>query len=124
MYEIDGRDLVLVHDAHPQYASTAHALELLAAETRAVQHHRAHVASVLAERAAWDERVIGVSFDGTGYGDDGTIWAARSSQAPRAKGLSVWRICALRLCPVAMRPPRIRYKRRQAFWSSSTNCPI
>jgi hydrogenase maturation protein HypF len=39
-----------------------------------VQHHRAHVASVLAERSAWDKRVIGVSFDGTGYGDDGTIW--------------------------------------------------
>ena len=74
MYEIDSRELLVVHDAHPQYASTVHALELPAAETRGVQHHRAHIASVLAERGAWDERVIGVSFDGTGYGDDGTIW--------------------------------------------------
>ena len=40
----------------------------------AVQHHRAHVASVLAERGEWDKRVVGVSFDGTGYGDDGSIW--------------------------------------------------
>jgi hydrogenase maturation protein HypF len=39
-----------------------------------VQHHRAHVASVLAERGEWDKRVVGVSFDGTGYGDDGSIW--------------------------------------------------
>jgi hydrogenase maturation protein HypF len=74
MYEIDSNELLLVHDAHPQYVSTIHATELPASEKFAVQHHRAHVASVLAERGAWDKRVIGVSFDGTGYGDDGTIW--------------------------------------------------
>ena len=74
MYEIDSRELLVVHDAHPQYISTLHALELSAAENHAVQHHRAHIASVLAEHSAWDKRVIGVSFDGTGYGDDGTIW--------------------------------------------------
>ena len=74
MYEIDSSELLLVHDAHPQYVSTIHALELPASERCAVQHHRAHIASVLAERGAWDKRVLGVSFDGTGYGDDGTIW--------------------------------------------------
>jgi hydrogenase maturation protein HypF len=74
MYEIDSNDLLLVHDAHPQYVSTIYAAELSASEKRAVQHHRAHVASVLAERGGWDSRVIGVSFDGTGYGDDGSIW--------------------------------------------------
>ena len=40
----------------------------------AIQHHRAHLASVLAERGEWKKEVIGVSFDGTGYGDDGSIW--------------------------------------------------
>ncbi len=74
MYEIDLCELLLVHDAHPQYVSTLHAAELRASEKCAVQHHRAHIASVLAERDAWDQRVVGVSFDGTGYGDEGTIW--------------------------------------------------
>ncbi|MEY2395365.1 MAG: hydrogenase maturation protein HypF, partial [Acidobacteriaceae bacterium] len=74
MYEIQPDKLLIVHDAHPQYVSTLHALELEAAEKRAVQHHRAHIASVIAERGAWDQRVIAVSFDGTGYGDDHSIW--------------------------------------------------
>ena len=74
MYDVDPARLIVAHDLHPQYASTIEALELDCAKRYAVQHHRAHVASVLAEREAWDTRVIGVSFDGTGYGDDGTIW--------------------------------------------------
>jgi hydrogenase maturation protein HypF len=74
MYEIQPDKLLIVHDAHPQYVSTLHALELEAAEKRAVQHHRAHIASVIAEHGAWDQPVIAVSFDGTGYGDDHSIW--------------------------------------------------
>jgi len=74
MYDVSWDDLLVVHDAHPQYLSTTYCLGLPSAEKRAVQHHRAHVGSVLAERGAWDKRVLGVSFDGTGYGDDGSIW--------------------------------------------------
>ncbi|HEY4904066.1 MAG TPA: carbamoyltransferase HypF [Candidatus Sulfotelmatobacter sp.] len=74
MYDVNPQDLLVAHDAHPQYASTAHALALGGAQAVAVQHHRAHIASVLAERSAWDTHVVGVSFDGTGYGDDGSIW--------------------------------------------------
>jgi len=74
MYEIDSNNLIVVHDAHPQYRSTAHALQLASLKTISVQHHRAHVASVLAEQGAWDQRVLGISLDGTGWGDDGTIW--------------------------------------------------
>lgn len=74
MYEVDTNDLLVVHDLHPEYASTLRAQALPAAHRLAVQHHRAHVASVLAERQAWDQRVVGVSFDGTGYGEDGAIW--------------------------------------------------
>lgn len=74
MYGVAAEELTVVHDLHPQYASTAFALELPARERVAVQHHRAHVASVLAERGAFEERVLGLAFDGTGYGDDGTVW--------------------------------------------------
>jgi hydrogenase maturation protein HypF len=74
MYRVDPAQLLVVHDAHPQYHSTAFAQGIEAAERVAVQHHRAHVASVLAERGAWSRRVVGVSFDGTGFGDDGSIW--------------------------------------------------
>jgi hydrogenase maturation protein HypF len=73
MYEVPTGDLLVVHDAHPEYASTQYAMSL-AGEHRAVQHHRAHVASVLVEREAFDIEVVGVAFDGTGFGDDATIW--------------------------------------------------
>jgi hydrogenase maturation protein HypF len=66
----------IIHDAHPDYASTRYALERAAGdeiETLAVQHHHAHMASCMAEHGL-DEQVIGVIFDGTGYGMDGAIW--------------------------------------------------
>jgi hydrogenase maturation protein HypF len=74
MYDVRLEELVVVHDSHPQYASTAHAFTLGVPQPLAAQHHRAHIASVLAERGEWETRVAGVSFDGTGYGDDGSIW--------------------------------------------------
>lgn len=74
MYEVRRNELLLVHDLHPEYFSTVHSAALAVPRTHAVQHHRAHVASVLAERGEWTKRVVGVSFDGTGYGDDETIW--------------------------------------------------
>jgi hydrogenase maturation protein HypF len=74
MYEVDCARLTLVHDLHPQFVSTRFAASLPATRRVAVQHHQAHVASVMAEHDLLDEPVIGVAFDGTGYGIDGTIW--------------------------------------------------
>ncbi len=74
MYEIPPQEVLLVHDLHPEYRSTVYAQRLQCAQRLAIQHHRAHIASVLAERGAWEKQVLGVSFDGTGYGDDGSIW--------------------------------------------------
>ncbi len=59
-------------DLHPDYLSTRYAQETGLPLT-AVQHHHAHVAAVMAEHGLTEE-VIGVSFDGTGLGDDGHIW--------------------------------------------------
>ncbi len=67
---------LIVHDLHPDYASTNYARERATAGViplLPVQHHHAHVASCMAEHGL-DEPVIGVSFDGTGYGTDGAIW--------------------------------------------------
>ena len=71
---------VIAHDLHPDYLSTKYARERCEAdaglEPVGVQHHHAHIASCLADNGAGadGERVIGVAFDGTGYGTDGTIW--------------------------------------------------
>ena len=64
---------LVAHDLHPDYLSTKYAAELSGVDLTGVQHHHAHIASCLADNGA-DGPVIGVAFDGTGYGSDGTIW--------------------------------------------------
>jgi hydrogenase maturation protein HypF len=70
---------VVAYDLHPEYLSTKYALDLPDVDLVGVQHHHAHIASCLADNG-WSAgskgggRVIGVAFDGTGYGTDGTLW--------------------------------------------------
>jgi hydrogenase maturation protein HypF len=70
------RPELLVADLHPGYRSGDWAREHAAGRpVRRVQHHHAHIASVLAEHGIGrDEQVIGIAFDGTGYGPDGAVW--------------------------------------------------
>jgi hydrogenase maturation protein HypF len=74
LFDVDPR--VVAYDLHPEYLSTKYALDLPDVDLAGVQHHHAHVASCLADNGWPPEagRVIGVAFDGTGYGTDGTIW--------------------------------------------------
>jgi hydrogenase maturation protein HypF len=67
------RPEVIAYDLHPDYASTRYALDRPEPVKVAVQHHHAHVASAIAEHGL-EGPVIGVVFDGTGYGTDGTSW--------------------------------------------------
>jgi hydrogenase maturation protein HypF len=70
------RPEVLACDLHPEYLSTKHGAALaeeLGAELVEVQHHHAHVAALLVDRQVTGP-VLGVAFDGFGYGPDGTLW--------------------------------------------------
>ncbi|WP_298268647.1 carbamoyltransferase HypF [Geobacter sp.] len=64
---------LVAHDLHPDYLSTSYAEEIPGLPRVGVQHHHAHMASCMAENGLEGE-AIGVIFDGTGYGEDGTVW--------------------------------------------------
>ncbi len=66
--------VIVAHDLHPDYASTALARALPGRKVP-VQHHAAHILSVAAEHGLSDP-FIGAAFDGTGYGADGKIWGS------------------------------------------------
>ncbi|MCJ7491410.1 MAG: carbamoyltransferase HypF, partial [Dehalococcoidia bacterium] len=70
LYEVT--PVAIAHDAHPDYLSTQWA-KRAPYPAVAVQHHHAHLAACIAENDV-DGEVLGVTWDGAGYGDDGTLW--------------------------------------------------
>ena len=87
----------MAHDLHPDYASTHYALARPDRLKVAVQHHHAHIASVIAEHRL-DGPVIGVAYDGTGFGPDGHAWGGEILVATPG-----WyeRLATLRAIPLA-----------------------
>ena len=101
-------------DMHPDYASTRHA-ERLAAEWRVplvrVQHHHAHVAACRAENGI-EGPLLGFSWDGTGYGLDGTVWGGEVLQCD---GADFTRVGHLRTFPLPGGDRAVREPRRSAL---------
>ncbi|MDO9566464.1 MAG: carbamoyltransferase HypF [Candidatus Desulfaltia sp.] len=112
---LDINPQIIAYDLHPDYLSTRYALEQEDVKKVPVQHHHAHIVSCMAENRL-DGPVIGLSFDGTGYGTDGSIWggeilivedsefkrAAHLSYVPMPGGAAAikqpWRMAVSYLC--------------------------
>ena len=101
---------LIAHDLHPDYLSTKYALSFSGTPKVAVQHHHAHVASAMAENGV-DGQVIGVAFDGTGFGPDGTVWGGEFLRAD-LRGFS--RLAHLRPMPMPGSSQAIRQPWRMA----------
>ncbi|MFN0054177.1 MAG: carbamoyltransferase HypF, partial [Planctomycetales bacterium] len=86
-----------LHDAHPDYFTTRWAQERSGGRALAIQHHHAHVVAGMLEQGWLDREVLGVAFDGTGFGPEGTIWGgefllATASQFRRVAHLAEFRM--------------------------------
>ena len=93
---LDLHPQVIAHDLHPDYVSTRFARERPEPVHVAVQHHHAHVASAMAEHGIAGP-VVGVAFDGTGYGPDGTAWGGEVLVATLAQYQRVGTLRPVRL---------------------------
>ncbi len=110
----DVRPGAVACDLHPDYASTREA-ESLAARWNVplvrVQHHHAHVAACMAEHGLTGP-VLGLAWDGTGYGPDGTVWGGEMLRCDRAGFV---RVAHLRPFPMPGGDRAVREPRRSAL---------
>lgn len=104
---------VVVCDAHPDYASTREAEKLGRVVVR-VQHHLAHVLACLLEHGGGPGRVLGVAWDGTGFGPDGTIWGGEFIVVDHERR-SAQRVAHLRPFRLAGGETAVREPRRSAL---------
>jgi hydrogenase maturation protein HypF len=102
---------VIAYDLHPEYLSTRYALARPESIKIGVQHHHAHIASAMAEHQLAGP-VIGVAFDGTGYGPDGTAWGG---EVMVARYGSFERVATLRPIPLPGGDAAIRHPWRIAL---------
>lgn len=108
LYEVD--PAAIACDAHPDYVSTRWA-EASGKPLVRVQHHLAHVLSAMAEHGL-SSPVLGVSWDGTGWGPDGTVWGG---EVLRVEGATYERLARLRPFPLPGGEAAVREPRRSAL---------
>ncbi|NIN72675.1 MAG: carbamoyltransferase HypF [Gemmatimonadetes bacterium] len=116
---------IIAHDMHPEYPSThlAHAYPAPSALRVVVQHHHAHLVSAMAERGIRDP-VIGVVYDGGGYGTDGAIWGGEFLVGDWK---SFRRVAHLRYAPLLGREAAVLKPYRMAtgyIWSLCAACEV
>ncbi len=107
---------IIVYDLHPEYISTKVAIRKDVwpkAKRVGVQHHEAHIASCAAAENLFDEKILGLAFDGTGYGTDGTMWGGEFFVGSVEKGFS--RVARLRTIKLAGGTAAIQEPWRIAF---------
>ncbi len=101
------KPMVIACDLHPEYVSTKYALR-----TTKIQHHEAHIASCIADNNI-KGKVIGIAFDGTGFGSDGNIWGGEFFIGDIKKGLK--RAAHLKYIPMPGGEACIKEPWRMAF---------
>jgi hydrogenase maturation protein HypF len=123
---------VLAYDLHPDYLATRYALTRAEQEgipAIGVQHHHAHIAACMAEHGLDQGHVLGMVFDGTGYGTDGAIWGGEVLLADYQNFV---RLAHLRSVPLLGGDAAVKHPWRQALvwldqcdieWTSS-NFPV
>lgn len=105
----------LIIDSHPGFFSSTRGRDLSSQfhiPLLEVQHHHSHIASVMAEHNL-NDTVLGVCFDGTGYGDDGTIWGGEFLVC---QGAEYRRVAHLHMAPLPGGEQAVREPWRQALW--------
>jgi hydrogenase maturation protein HypF len=111
MVKIQGMEAAeMVVDSHPMYAVTREAVTM-GLRVEKVQHHHAHVAACMAEHGLHGE-VLGIAWDGAGWGPDGTIWGGEFLAATRR---TFQRVAWLRPFPLVGGDAAMREPRRSAF---------
>jgi hydrogenase maturation protein HypF len=113
----------IAYDLHPNYLASRYAIERAQREglpSFSVQHHHAHITACMAENTLpSDKKVIGVAFDGTGYGEDGAIWGGEFLVADYRE---YKRVCHLKYIPLPGGDTSIRKPARIALaylWASN-----